>query len=598
MVKDMQKYTVIGVIALCLPLVLVSKDFRAPLVVVNHGYDFDPREKAQWHTTFDADWYTRSADRSFAAHGIATGELSQLFFNKSSFRLSQIFEDCLVGQDTQYYNPFMRVITINPKVAYRESGLTLTAGFSRAAATGKGRFGVRLRLPIRAVDTIRKDDGSRRDSQTEDVVKRQKNPATADLGFAARLDFLEAIPNQQLTSSQVEYNYNGDNHIRVFAGDTRSQNAAAVYSPEGYIPRGSVVGVAQDSISNTALPVTLSGLQNDILYKFVTDAGYATLAETANNSVPVRVANQDKKATVWVVSAHNNTSAPSGIGDGDVVSGGASGNMATRLNDYLSTFNSNAYEWMHDRGYDFESSRQVGLGDLDVELYYDHEFGDRIIGGISALLKAPTACGSNAQENSFAGNPYRSHTGNGQHVELGGGLHFDVEARSWVMLRFDGEYRFALARTEKICGTPAGSLIKNIGSEQLADVSWHSVVANADMHFCHPQTTDLTGFIGYQFYWKRADTIRFNDLSVESWLGKKYKRSGPVAARDYTIENTIALDNALASANTEQFAHRIKGGMTYHLSDWCSLSAGGSITFAGQNMPKEMDVFAGCRVVL
>ena len=591
MVKDMQKYIVIGVIALCLPLVLVAKEFRAPLPVANHGYDFDPREKSEWHTTFDADWYTRSADRAFAGHGVATGELSQLFFNKSSFRLSQIFEDCLVAQGTQYYNPFMRVITINPKVAYRESGIALTAGFSRAAATGKGRFGVRLRLPIRAVDTIRKDDGVRRDSQTEDVVKRQKNPATLDLGFAARLDFLEAIQNQELNGSQVDYNYNNQDHIRIFSNETRSQKAAAVYSPEGYAPRGSRVGILQDSISDTPLPVTLNGMDADIIYKFVTDSGYAPLAETANNSVPVRVANQDKKATVWVVSAHAN---PSLGENGGATVDGASDAIATRLNDYISTFNSNTYEWLHDRGYDFESSRQVGLGDLDVELYYDHDFGDRIIGGVSALLKAPTACGSNAQENSFAHNPYRSHTGNGQHVELGGGLHFDVEARSWVMLRFDGEYRFALARTEKICGTPAGSLIKNIGSEQLADVSWHSVVANADMHFCHPQTTDLTGFIGYQFYWKRADTIRFNDLSVESWMGKKFSAQ----TKDYPVENTITLDNALASANTEQFAHRIKGGMTYHLSDWCSLSAGGSITFAGQNMPKEMDVYAACRVVL
>ena len=77
-------------------------------------------------------------------------------------------------------------------------------------------------------------------------------------------------------------------------------------------------------------------------------------------------------------------------------------------------------------------------------------------------------------------------------------------------------------------------------------------------------------------------------------MGKKFSAQ----TKDYTVENTITLDNALASANTEQFAHRIKGGMTYHLSDWCSLSAGGSITFAGQNMPKELDVYAACRVVL
>ncbi len=601
MVKKMQKYIVFGALAACLPLVMVAKEFRAPLLVGNHGYDFDPREKSLWETTLDADAYGRSAHRAFGEHGVNTGELSQLIFNKSSFRMSHIFEDCLVLQNTQYYNPFVRIITINPRVEYRESGVALSAGFSRALFGGKARVGMRLKAPIRAIDTIRLDDASRRDSQTEDVMKIQKNQATASLGFAYRLDFLESIPTQDFSNSQVNYFDGdiGDKYVSFFGGDPRTQGAAAVYSPEGYTPRNTRVGVSLSSVSNTrVLPTDLSGIEPEVIYSFGVGniEGFAGLAEASAPTVATRIANQDKKASVWIVSVHSNAITND---EGEVTNGGvidtdlASNSIQTRMNELTRTLNANTYEWLHDRGYVFESSRQVGLGDLDIELYYDQEFGDRIIGGVSALLRAPTACGSNADERSYVGNPYRSHTGNGQHVEVGGGMHFDVEARSWVMMHFDGEYRFALARGEKICATPAGSLIKNIGSEQLADVSWHSVVANADLHICHPQTTDLTGFIGYQFYWKREDTIRFRDLSVESWLGKTYSTT----TKDYTVDNTVTLDNALASANTEQFAHRIKGGFTYHLSDWCSLSAGGAVTFAGQNMPKEFDVYAGCRVV-
>jgi hypothetical protein len=58
------------------------------------------------------------------------------------------------------------------------------------------------------------------------------------------------------------------------------------------------------------------------------------------------------------------------------------------------------------------------------------------------------------------------------------------------------------------------------------------------------------------------------------------------------------LDNALAAANTEQVAHRMKLGFTYHLSDWCSVSASGAITLAGQNMPKEMDMSVSMHIVL
>jgi len=588
MVKNIQKQIAIVVLTIFLPFVMVAKEFRAPLVVTNHGYDFDPREKSLWHTTLDADWYSRSAHRAFGKHGVATNELSKLIFNESSFRMSHIFEDCLVMQNSQYYNPFMRIITIHPRVEYRETGAVLTAGFSRAVLGGKARIGMRLRAPVRAVDTIRIDNAGRRDSQTEDVARLQKNEITQDTyGVAYRLDFLEAIPQHDFSASQVNYAAGNSDpkFVSIFGGDATSKNAAAIYSPEGRAPQGTRVGVKIAAISNTNLPTTLDGLDETVIYQIGT-GDYSKLSDTAVSNATERVSLQNKKASVWITSAHANSNGQ--------ISTDASEKIQSRIDDYLKSFNANTYEWLHDRGYDFESSRQVGLGDLDIELYYDQDFGDRIIGGVSALLRAPTACGSNADERSYVGNPYRSHTGNGQHVEVGGGLHFDVEARSWVMVHFDGEYRFALARAEKICATPAGSLIKNIGSEQLADVSWHSVVANADLHLCHPQTTDLTGFVGYQFYWKREDTIRFRDLSVESWLGKTYSTT----TKDYTVENSIALDNALASANTEQFAHRIKGGLTYHLSDWCSLSLGGAVTFAGQNMPKEFDLHAGCRVVL
>ncbi|MEI7580322.1 MAG: hypothetical protein WCJ17_00840 [bacterium] len=572
---------------------VMAREFRAPLLTQQHGYDFDPSEKAGWQITCDTDFYTRSAHRAFGAHGIATGELSTLFFNKDSFRLSQIFEDCLVPHNTEYYNPFMRIMTIQPRVEYSENGVAFSVGASRSVFNGLGKCGMRVTVPVRAIDTIRKDTGSRRDSQTEDVMKLQKNEATAALGFAYRLDFLEAMPKQNFSGSQVQYAVvEGDNrYIEIFGGDTRNQKAGAIYSPEGRTPRGTRVGVVQTAISETkTLPASLDGLDEDTIYGFE-DGSFAGLADAASANVATRVANQNKKATVWVTSAHN----PEGALDvGRYVADSATDTISNDMQDMVSTFNANTYEWLADHGYVFESSRQVGLGDVDVELFYNHAFGDRIVGGLSALVKVPTACGSASDENSYVGNPYRSHTGNGRHVEIGGGLHFDVEARSWAMIHVDGQYRFALSRSEKVCGTPHGSLIKNIGSAQEADVSWHSAVGNLDLHLCHPQTTDITGLIGYQFYFKRQDTVRYKVSTVDSWLGATYN----TGTKDYTVENSTLLDNNLAAANTEQVAHRLKLGFTYHLSDWCSVSATGAITLAGQNIPKEMDMSVCMQVLL
>ncbi|MDQ5890662.1 MAG: hypothetical protein QG604_536 [Candidatus Dependentiae bacterium] len=590
MARKIERYIALGVfMAVCSTVTVGAREFRAPLMVGHVGHDFDPCEKSPWYIMADVDWYSRSAHRAFASHGVATGELSTLFFNADSFRLSHIFEHCAVAQNTEHYNPYMRIMKIDPRVEYYENGMCLSANVSRSVMGGKARWGVRVKVPVRAVDTVRKDIASRRDSQTEDVAKFQKNEAaSSSLGFAYRLDFLEAMPTNDFSASQVDYAAvsGPDTYISIFGGTTLSGKAAAIYSPEGYVPRGTRVGIlASTALSATPISTTLESLDEDTIYALGT-GDFSALTEASAANTPTRVKNQDKKATVWISSTHNS--------DGSQVSSGATNTINARMKDMVSTFNANTYEWLNDRGYVLETTRQLGLGDIDLELYYDYYFGDRIVGGLSALLRTPTACGSGSDEANYTGNPYRSHTGNGRHVEIGGGMHFDVETRSWMMMHFDTEYRFALARAEKTCGTPAESLIKNMGSEQLADVSWHSVIANADMHFCHSHTTDITGFVGYQFYWKRQDTVRFRSGTVDSWLGAFYDPTDGV--KDYAIENTIALDNNLAAANTEQFAHRIKGGITYHLSDWFSLRAGGAITFAGQNIPKEVDMYAGCLV--
>jgi len=580
-------------IALLVGAGMIAREYRGPLLVGQHGYDFDSNEKrSMWQVTLDTDWYARAANRTFGqTHGTATKDLAALFFNAESFRTSHIFENCYVREDAKFYNPYMRVITIAPQVEYTERGVALTAAVSRSILGGKARWGMRVSVPIRHINTVRMDNGSLRDSQIDDVVKFQKNEATELLGFAYRLDFLEAMPTKNFASSQVNYGSTGgttsggNTYISIFGGDTRSDKSAAIYSPEGFVPRGTRVGVFASVISDTALPATLENLSPDVIYTFA-NGQFSNLADSASVSVDTRVANQDKKAAVWIVSAHNS--------DGSYVDTSATSTISTDMKDLTSTFSFNLYEWLSDQGYQFASSTQVGLGDTDLELFCEYDLGDRITGGISGLLRAPTACGSKAEEKNYAGNPYRSHLGNGRHVEVGVGTHFDVEARSWLMTHFDAQYRFAIARTEIIPGVPTGALVKNIGPDQPADVSWHSVVANADLHLCHPQTTDVTGFVGYQFYWKRHDTVRYQASSVTSWLGDTYSST----TKDYTVENTVVLSNTLAEANTEQFAHRIKGGFTYHFSDWFSLSAGGGITMAGKNMPKEADCYVGCRVTI
>ena len=462
----------------------------------------------------------------------------------------------------------------------------LSADMSQDVFKEKGRWGVRARVPFKVVSITRSDMSSRRDSQTEDVVRKAQNEATGPgLGSAYRLDFLEAMPNKDMVTQQVVYANGDDKYIDIFGGDTRSNKAAAIYSPEGHAPRTTHTGVSQDSVSATTLPATLENMDAETIYAFG-QGSYGPLADTAAADGVSRAAHQDKKAAVWVVSTHDS--------DGDLPSGSAAEKISAAMKDLLETFNSSAYEWLYDRGYTLESSKQMGLGDIELSVYYDHMINDRATAGVELQAKLPTAYGSQYNDNRFAQNPFRAHLGNGGHFEIGAGAHLDCEAFSWLSWRVDGVYLFALDSTEWRCATPAGSLIKNMGPQHEASVSWGSFTGNAVLAVCHPRTTDITGTIGYQLYYKTTDTIRFKNQTVDHWLGRSYDTD----ANDFTAAHTMTLDNTLAAANSEQWAHRLRTGLSYHFSDWFTASVGAAVTFAGQNVPKTFEWQMALRIAL
>ncbi|MGD1997575.1 MAG: hypothetical protein PVJ92_01530 [Candidatus Dependentiae bacterium] len=556
---------------------LQAREFRAPYVTVPFSHDFDPSDDEGFRYQLYSTPFCRQAHRAFTKHGTATKHLSALFFNEDDFRLTKIFPDAQVPHNTKYYNPYMRTMKIKPRATYYEQGIQLGASIDRTVWRDRGRLGVRVNVPFKSVEIERKDGGGRYDSQTQDVVARQINDATGDnLGYAVRLDFIEALRKNAAGNSSV--NYKGATRVQVLDTAIGADNVAALYSPEGRTPNVSQVGIAQAQVTTTNVPADLEGMAEDTVYAFesATDNFYAGLDDASQASVAERVALQDAKAGVWLTTVHHDTTKLP-------ISASVSEKLSQKVGTMISISNANVYEWLHDRGYDFESNRRVGLGDIDVDVYYEHMLTDRFTFEVCAKAKLPTASG-----NDYAGNPYRAHLGNGEHFEIGGGVRFGGEMFSWLHLNLDGNYMFALEGTEHRCAAPTGSLIRNIGPVVDADVSWSTVVANADVTLVHPQTNDLTVSLGYQFMYKDQDKINFKLASVDSWLGKIYD-SG-----DYTLDNTMAIDGKLLARNTERYAHRAKINMTYHFSDWFTMGLGGAFTFAGQNAPKSLDWFYHC----
>lgn len=472
----------------------------------------------------------------------------------------------------------MRTMKIKPRAYYYEQGMHIGASVDKAVWRDRGRLGMRVNVPFKSVEIEKKGQGLRRDSDTTDVVQKQFNAATGVGGnpaYAVRLDFVEALRRDAVGAAGAKY----DGIRPAFLGVTINANngLAAVASPEGLPPAATLVGVEKAKVATAAaLPTTLEGTAEDTLYSFdTTDYAYTGLDDALATTAAERVALQDKKAGVWVTMGYDAVDTPEAKAQEFY-------GAVTRAEQ---TANANVYEWLHDRGYDFESNRRVGLGDIDVDLYYEHMLSDRLTMELSAKVKLPTATG-----NDYAGNPYRAHLGNGEHLEVGGGVRFGGEVFSWLHLNLDGNYMFALEGKEHRCAAPTGSLVRNIGPVADAEVSWSTVVANADFTVVHPQTNDLTLTAGYQFMYKDQDKINYKLASVNSWLGKTYDAT----AADYTVANTMTIDGKLLARNTERYAHRAKANMTYHFSDWFAMSLGGAFTFAGQNAPKSLDWFCNC----
>lgn len=569
---------------------VVANEYRLPLSR-SDSYDFDQKDEAGWNVQFGSSAYKRQADRAFSGGGTATNNLTALIFNKDTFRLSNIFENCWVPYNTEYYNPYMRVITMKPRIKYVEEGVVFTGSIDRDVLNERGRWGVRVRVPVKTVEIERLDEGTRRDSQSEDVVQRKYHPKTgdleADIGMACRLDFFEAMPSQAMTAAADPVIYTHvDKGIRFNDQTADGFAIGAVSSPEGTVPRKTFTGVANNS-TRSILPTDLNNLSTTTIYHMPDGTDYSALSDRDAADVATRAANQDKKAQVWVVTLHD-------PGDGENAEGTTSKVMSSHVTSFLPTLNANIYEWMHDRGYDLSSSKQMGLGDIEMDLYYDHMLSDRTVAGVNFTAKLPTAYGSQFNDNNFAGNPYRAHLGNGGHFEVGGGAHLDCEATAWLAWHVDGTYTFALDATEKRCAVPQNTYIKNMGPETTANVSWSTAVANLELHMCHPRTTDITTTIGYRLYYKTADTIKFKNATIESWLGKTFDAT----ANDYTVANPTTLDNTLAAKNSEQWGHTIRFGTTYHISDWFTMSGNAAFTVAGKNVPKTFEWQCACRITL
>jgi hypothetical protein len=370
-------------------------------------------------------------------------------------------------------------------------------------------------------------------------------------------------------------------------------NPVAVYSKEGIIPREPDQFVALPSSTMFdglgTFPKT-GGISGKKAYYFDSATDYSGLPDEVTGTIDARLKNQNNKANTWLI--------PVAIQNHDLsyrsVPAASSGGVLKILKDLSEQVTENSYEWMHDRGLDFTTFEDHGLGDADVEVYYEHNFGNNILAEVNFGVKLPTAkkfAPFTSKEIEDAKNPYYMALGNGGHVEIRGGGMVFYKPKNWIGFRGSANYSMVLEADEERRACFKNAQIKNLGPRADATVDWGYFVARGDINISHPKSDKLTGVLGYEFYYKREESVRYKDKKLESWLGKEYDGT------DF-VEKLYALSDTQASNHTQAIAHRARWEMSYVHTEWLELYAGGSWSFAGKNMPREFDTHFGFHVLL
>jgi len=547
--------------------------------------------------------YTRLAHETFLDHLKQRHPLSALYFNKSDFRLSTIFQDCLVPTNTENYNPFVRILPLNPRVSYSEIGTHIA--WRAEAGIGKKKWlhvGVRASIALKRREITRNDSGSRGPAERQDVMSQAEirfpDDETAVPGaMAFRLDFIEALPNFTNGDFEESIQYDGTDQdvLLTIFGQPISEadgtvNVAFLTKQETHVPKTADIATTPipygtvDTKMAGYLPHNLSNIVEKEVYEISpASSNYTHLLDSATKTVSQRIADQDAKAKLWLISAYDGGSSSSVFDDISTVIIG-DGLTAGQANQY----NENVYEWFHDREYELASQLCQGIGDTKLEAYLAADLFDtfqvRIISG--AVL--PTA-----RQTTTGKSPYGIHLGNRGHVEvfIGGGITLGIPHTHWFITS-DVQYTTALSAIENISATSRGALIKNMGPETKADISWHSTEGNVWLHMQHPSTNSLSAAIGYEWYSKMEDTLFFVDTTVNSFLGNTFNST----TRHYDIANPIVLDPEVAKNHTGAISHTIRLSTTYTPSPYIKLCASTGYVLGGRNTPQIIECAVGCSI--
>jgi hypothetical protein len=562
--------------------------------------------------------HTKEAHKAFLKHGTDSKELTALLFNKSTFQFNEFLPDAIMPLNAPNYNIFMNALSYSPKAKFFEYGATFGGRidfpiWKEDNGCVKGRIGLRATLPFRTIEVERQDfapETASVDNALAQVVKTgiirvQRNAAGAEApvgsqvdveATAYRLDFVAGIRDAAKNSvvsapAANEFKIFGQNIVAASAAAATAGLVADVNgSPEIVAWNLTVAGATDFDAKNGLVKAAafvdptddLSGVAATHIADFFAVNDYTALAPAATFGGAVVAAGVNDVTglaaakTSWLVFKR--------ASDGNVntrLVGDQAQAIDRMLQDRIRGLNKDPFAFLSENGFVFDSYKRSGLGDIDLDVFYEHAFNKHMLAELVLGVRFPTGTTKNS-----CNNPYRAiaKLGNGEHFEVKLGANFAWDACKWFSLKLDLSYNFVLEGKEQRAAVFAGSTVKNIGPCTDADVDWGYFIGRLDFQFVHPKTCCLSTVLGYEIYYKTEDHLTFKKTTENSWLGTKDQ---PVASK---------LDSKLARANTESISHKGRMESTYKANKYLDIFWGGAVTFAGQNVFRDMDAHGGFNV--
>ncbi len=593
--KKLIKMTLLGV---TIASSVFATEFRSPWLSERGPirYRFEKGDPDRYSLDIWSVAHRREAHKAFLKHGTDTKPLTALFFNKDVVPLVEIFPGSEMSTAGNYYNPYVDLLKINPKATYYEHGMNIGGRFEYPVWKDKGRIGIRANIPFRSIEIERENildktkDPSRLYVRTRrvDVGTQDADAATTPVyATAYNLACIDKLGGLAFDTTEKT--------VRVFSQDVMGDEVAAA-NKSIKTDMGLFAGViyatgapedgkfptepdADHRWAFNAWDNTDYSLANWTAHRLATDGVAAPAMDAITTAKGIGffehaqaydIDSTDQLKKMWLVLGYER---------GDLAKGART--VADGFEAARQRWQTDPYQWLLEKGnFEFETTRRTGLGDVDLDFFYEHTFSDEWMGELMLGVRLPTG-GSD----DYSSNPYQAHLGNGDHWEIKLGAMAAWEPIDWMNIKLDMYYSFALEATEHRCAAFTGAEIKNIGPRVDADVDWSYFVGRLDFNLFHPKTKDISTTIGYEFYYKTADSISYKSATALPWYAS-------------STQTTLVkpLDHKVAERNTEAIGHKVRFESGFVISDWLEFFVGGSYTFAGQNLPRETDCHGGCNV--